>query len=290
MTRISVAREISYSSSAKTRVGRCFIRTVENLTGRPKMIRRAEGYEQDVANGADFWQVMMNRYSVNLQILAGSLDKIPKQGPLVVVSNHPFGITDGLILGHILRECRGDFRIVANDVFLKAEDVKRVVLPISFSKSREALKLNLDTRATAVQYLKDGGCIGIFPGGTVSTSAELMSTPMDPKWRNFTAKMIQKSGATVVPLYFQGSNSRAFQLASHVHSNLRLSLLIHEFKRQIKTPVPMVVGTPLTASDFEPYKNDSAGLMDFLRTQTYLLSPDPTPNTGYGHEFEEQHR
>jgi putative hemolysin len=290
MTRLSVAREISYSGSAGTRAGSCFIRTVENLTGRPKMIKRADGYEDEVANGADFWQVMMSRYGIDLNFVAGNLQSIPKKGPLVVVSNHPFGIMDGLILGHILRERRGDFRIVANDVFLKAEDVKRVILPISFAKSREALKLNLDTRATAVQYLKEGGCIGIFPGGTVSTSARLMSSPMDPKWRNFTAKMIQKSGATVVPLYFQGSNSRAFQFASHIHSNLRLALLIREFKRQINTPVPLIVGEPLTSADFASYKNDPAGLMDFLRTRTYHLAPGATSKPEYGHEFEEQHR
>lgn len=206
-----IARDISYAYSAQTRGGRAMIKLMENATGRVSLIKRARGYEHDVANGDDFWQVMVRRYGLDLDVIGGSLNNIPKDKPLVVIANHPYGILDGLMLGHILTQTRGDFRILAHKVFRKAEDLNRVILPISFDETKEAVKLNLETRKTALDYLNNGGAIGIFPGGTVSTAAKPFSHPMDPAWRSFTARLIAKSGATVVPIFFDGSNSRLFQ-------------------------------------------------------------------------------
>jgi len=90
-------------------------------------------------------------------------------------------------------------------VFRKAEDLNRVILPVAFDETKEALRTNIETRRTALNYLNDGGIIGIFPGGTVSTSARAMGQPMDPQWRGFSGKLIRKSGATVVPIYFDGA-------------------------------------------------------------------------------------
>ncbi|MEO0913348.1 MAG: acyltransferase, partial [Pseudomonadota bacterium] len=140
-----ITREISYANSAQTRAGRGLIRSIENLTGRIKLIRMAKGYEHEVAAGRDFWEVMVERYALGLDVLAGSLDNIPREGPLVVISNHPYGILDGLMLGYILSQTRGDFRILAHQVFRKAEDLNKIILPISFDETKEAQRKNIET-------------------------------------------------------------------------------------------------------------------------------------------------
>jgi putative hemolysin len=285
-----VARDISYAYSAETRGGRAIIRTLENATGRLRLIKRAAGYQDDVEQGADFWSVITERYGLSLNVIGGALSNIPAEGPLVVVANHPYGILDGLMLGHILSQRRaGDFRILANSVFCKAQDLDRVVLPVSFDETREAMAQNLATRRAALEYLKNGGAMGVFPGGTVSTSAKPFSQPLDPGWRTFTAKMIAKSGATVVPIFFEGANSRLFQVASHLHSTLRMALLIKEFKRRVDEPVSVIIGEPIEEAEIAPYRSDQKAMMDFLRRRTYALSPkhdDPA----FGFEFEEKHR
>jgi putative hemolysin len=286
-----VARDITYASSAKGRSGRAVIRVMENATGRLRLIRKAKGYDLDVAAGQDFWQVMAARYGLALDIVGGSLDHIPQTGPLIVVSNHPYGILDGLMMGRILSERRGgEFRVLAHRIFRRAADLERVILPISFDDTKEAAKLNLETRAEAVRYLQDGGAIGIFPGGTVSTAAKPFSQPMDPSWRTFTAKMISKSGATVVPVFFEGRNSRLFQLASHIHSTLRTGMFIREFKTKINKPVRVVVGQPITAEQLAAFKKDPKGCMDFLRKATYELSTSPVDPNRLGHEFEDKYK
>ncbi|PTX55907.1 putative hemolysin [Litoreibacter ponti] len=281
-------REISYAHSAKTKAGRALIRVLENTTGRIRMIKRAEGYEQEVAAGADFWEVMTERYGVSLEILGGSLEDIPRDGPLILIANHPYGILDGLMMGHMLSHTRGDFRILANAVFRKSEEINRILLPISFDQDKQAMAENLATRKAALSYLAEGGAIGIFPGGTVSTSSKPFSRAMDPAWRTFTAKLVSKSKAAVVPIFFDGSNSRLFQLASHAHPTLRLALLINEFKRRVDEPVRVVIGKPIPPEEIAVHTKDPKAMMDFLRAKTYQLSPKPLASLDYGYEFEAQ--
>ena len=285
-----VAREISYSTSARTRGGRAVIRVLENATGRIGLIRRAQDYESEVALGRDFWEVMVDRYGLSLDICKGSLASIPAQGPVILIANHPYGILDGLMMGHMLARVRGDFRILAHAVFRKAEALNRVILPIRFDDTREAVQENLGTRREALGYLAAGGAIGVFPGGTVSTSARPFSRPMDPGWRGFTARMIARSEAVVVPVFFDGHNSRMFQLASHLHETLRLALLIREFRARVDEPVRVVIGEPIDRARLNALAWDPKGMMDFLRRSTYELSPRPLKSFDYGYEFETRHK
>ena len=286
----STARDISYAYSAQSKPGRAMIRLMENATGRLGLIRRAAGYETEVAQGRSFWEVMVERYGLELDVVRGSLDNIPKDGPLIVIANHPYGILDGLILGQILSVTRGDFRVLAHKVFRKAEELDGIVLPVSFDATKEAVAQNIETRKTALKYLAGGGCVGVFPGGTVSTAVKPFAKPMDPGWRSFTARMIAKSNATVLPIYFDGHTSRVFQLASHLHQTLRMGLLIKEFKSRVDTPVRVSIGTPIPAHEIATRQKDARKLMDFLREATYELSPTPYSSLEYGFEFEDRHR
>lgn len=285
-----IAREISYAHSAETRCGRAMIRLMENSTGRLRLIKRAQGYEHQVAAGQDFWDVIVQRYGLSLDVVAGSLDNIPRNGPLILIANHPYGILDGLMMGHILSRMRGDFRILANSVFRKADDINRVVLPISFDETKEAVRLNIDTRKKALGYLEDGGAIGVFPGGTVSTGAKVFSKPMDPGWRGFTARMVAKSDARVVPVYFEGQTSCLFQVASHIHSTLRVGLLIREFGERVDTSVKVVIGKPLERSQLDQLAKESKAMMEFLRKSTYGLAPGPIKSFDLGYDFENKPR
>ncbi|WP_323769101.1 lysophospholipid acyltransferase family protein [Antarctobacter sp.] len=289
-SRRHIARDISYSYSATTRGGRAMIRLMENATGRISLIKRAKGYEDEVAQGRDFWEVIVERYGLGLDVIGGSLDNIPKDGPLIVIANHPYGILDGVIMGHILSVVRGDFRILANSVFRKAEELNKIILPVNFDETKEAMQQNIATRKEAMTYLGQGGCIGIFPGGTVATAEKPFGRPMDPGWRTFTARLIAKSNATVVPIYFDGHTSRLFQLASHLHTTLRLGLLIKEFRKRVDTPVRVCIGNPIPPTEIDARSKDARAMMDFLRKATYDLSPTPLKSYDYGFEFEERHK
>ena len=222
--------------------GRALIKILENVTGRVSLIKRAQGYEKELEGGDSFWNVMFQKFGLSIEILDGAFSSIPKDGPLILIANHPFGILDGLILGYIMSKSRKDFKILAHKIFCKSVELNDVILPISFDYTKEASKLNIQTRGAALDFLNSGGAVGIFPGGTVSTSLTPFSKPMDPSWRSFTAKMITKSGARVLPIFFEGHNSLTFQLASHINYNIRMGLLIRELKKRLIVQLGFVLG------------------------------------------------
>ena len=175
----SIAREISYASSASTRAGRAVIRSVENLTGRLRLIRMARDYDREVAAGRDFWAVMVERYGLSLEGRglarrgsARGTARGDRQPPLrhprrADARSHPV-------------ETRGDFRILAHQVFRKAAELDRVILPVNFDETRQAQAQNIETRRVALDYLARGGAIGVFPGGAVATAPQPFGRPMDP--------------------------------------------------------------------------------------------------------------
>ena len=285
-----VSHDVSYAHSAQSRLGWAVIRCLENATGRSALLSRLPYLRTNMHSIQNFWHSTMEGYGVTIDIMQSELRDIPVDRPLIVVANHPYGILDGLVMGSVLAQSGANFKIIANDIFNKAQEIGEKILPISFKNTREAVLLNLRTRKNALTHLSHGGAIGIFPGGTVSTSSKLFSQPVDPVWRSFTAKMIFKSNALVVPIFFDGNTSRIFQLASHLHPTIRAGLLLREFKLRLNKPVRIVIGKPIPRFRLDLFKNDSRKIMDFLRLETYKLSPNKNQTFEYGHEFEHKHR
>jgi len=279
---MSATSEISYAWSAQTRPARAVIRAIENLSGRPRLLRMARDYERDVAAGRDFWAVMQERFRVQLDFLEGAPERIPATGPTVVIANHPFGILDGLAMGRLLSMRRGDFKIVAHSVFRRAPEIDAHLLPIDFAETRAARALNLQTRREALAHLDAGGAIAIFPGGSVSTATTPFGAPIDPRWKNFTAKLALPPMAQVVPIHFEGQNSRLFQAVTHISQTLRVALLINEFRAAIARPVRLRIGAPIARPAIEARRGDAVALMDFLRASVYGLSGEPFEHLGYG--------
>ena len=288
----NLRKDITYSNSAKSITGKYAIKILENLTGRMGLIRRAQGYQQCSSYKNSFFQAMVQQYGVSMEITSGSLQNIPKVGPIILVANHPFGILDGLIMGFILSEVRASFKIMAHQVFGKSTELSEHIIPISFDDTGEAIDLNIASRKSAVTFLKSGGAIGIFPGGTVSTSKTLFSEPLDPIWRSFTARMISRSEATVIPIYFEGHNSRLFQLASHLNYNLRMALLMKEFKNRIDRPIKISVGRPIGYQELKRFSDNPKQMMKILRGKTYAMgtSKDNSREVPIGYEFEERYK
>jgi 1-acyl-sn-glycerol-3-phosphate acyltransferase len=279
-------QDVSYSHSAKNSLGKVFIKVLENATGRLALLKRVQSLGVNFSTKKKFWQSIMNGYGVKIVVLRGNLQNIPTDGPIIVVANHPYGILDGLVMGSVLAESGTNFKILANDIFQKVQYIRDVILPVSFQNNREGVSLNLKTRKNALDHLRGGGAIGIFPGGTVSTGSRLLSQPVDPEWRSFTAKMILKSNALVIPIFFDGHTSRLFQFASRLHPILRAGLLVREFKLRTDTSVKIVIGRPISRDRMEVFKGNSKEMMDFLRRETYKLSPNKNQSFEYGYDFE----
>ena len=191
---------------------------------------------------------------------------------MLFISNHPYGVLDGITLTWLATKVRPDTKVLANDVLCQAPEARGNLLPVAFAPTREARETNVRSRLEAQSWLRDGHAIGIFPGGGVSTSERPLQGPaVDLPWAPFTAKLLSMSKATVVPVYFVGQNSRLFQLASHLSLTLRLSLVFRETARRIGSNLKVRVGAPVPFADIA-HIEDRGELVMELRKRTFDLA------------------
>lgn len=258
-----------YDSPAKRRL----IRFVEKLTGQPKLQKLYERYRADLAH-EPFFAAAIKLLELDVKFSASRLAQIPATGPLVIVANHPFGVLDGLLISWIVSLRRTDFKVLTNAVLDGAPEASEWLLPIDFAGTREAQAVNIATRSEALKLLGGGGCIVVFPAGGVSTSpTPFDKMAVDDTWKPFTAKLITKSQASVTPIYFDGQNSRLYQLASHASLELRLALMFREVKRRIGKRVNVEIGETI-GPDVIATAGKRHELMAFLREQTYGMAPE----------------
>ncbi|MFT5774659.1 lysophospholipid acyltransferase family protein [Hyphomonas sp.] len=265
--------ELSYASYFDDPLKRRLIRTVERLSGQPKIKQLYAHYRDHLAHDVPFFEAAMRLLDLDVQFSASRLAEIPRTGPLVLVANHPFGVLDGLVICWLVSLRRMDFKVLTNSALDGVPEARPYILPVDFSGTREALAANVAMRKAALDHVKAGGCVIVFPGGGVATTPRLFDrTAVDDEWKPFTAKLITHSGAHVTPVYFEGQNSRLFQFASHISLELRLALVFREVRRRMGTALPVVIGETLTPEAIKD-AGKRKGLMEFLRAQTYGLAP-----------------
>ncbi len=268
----------SYATPDDPRLKRFVIRLIERMSGQPYLKWLYEDHINNPVPGESFWDSAVRRLELKIVYNREQLAAWPKTGPLIVVSNHPFGVLDGVVISHLVTKVRQDFRVLTNAVLYRAEEIREFLLPIDFTETEEALKTNLKSRAEAKAHLLKGGCLVIFPAGGVSTTPTVWhKRAIDTEWKTFTARLITQARAPVAPVFFAGQNSRMFQLASHISMTLRLSLLFKEVHDMIGSEVVVRIGQPIQYDQL-PDMSDRQAFMSRLREMTYALGagvPNP---------------
>ena len=268
----------SYAAPDDPRFKRLMIRMIERMTGQPYLKWLYEENRSNPIPGESFWDAAIRKLELKIVCNEKELLSWPKTGPLVIVSNHPYGVLDGVVICHLVSRLRDDFRVLTNSVLYRAEEIREYLLPIDFSETDEALKTNLKSRAEAKAHLLKGGCLIVFPAGGVSTTPTVWhKRAIDTEWKTFTARLITQAKAPVAPVFFAGQNSRLFQVASHISMTLRLSLIFKEVHDRIGTEVHVRAGSAVPF-DRLPAMADRHAFMSELREMTYALGHGvPTP-------------
>ena len=263
---------ISYAQSTDPWLKRMVVNFVELATGREKITNIYEQLKDEPFQIPKFFSKGIQLSQLCLKYNQEMESNIPKEGPLVFVANHPFGIIDGLILCEIAARMRGDFRILLNNRLMKDEELNKLFLPVDFDGTPEATKKNVKTKKDAQQILENGGTVIIFPSGGVATRWKFGLGPLEElPWSTFAAKIIMKSKASVVPVNFEGENSVAFHMASSISESARLSLFIREVTRRMGTTIKFKIGNPIHFKEIEQLEGRKI-LTEFLKKKVDELS------------------
>lgn len=270
-------RTLTYSNTFDSPAKRNLIRTIEWLTGKISIIRMTREFERrGKFHGQAFWRGALDVMGVDLLTPEEQLAKIPKTGPVVLVANHPHGLVDGMILADLIGRVRTDYRILTRSILTGIdEDATNFMIAVPFPHEPDAQKKMVDMRLAAMNHLQNGGLVALFPSGVVASSDTMFGPTIEREWNVFTAKMIRKSGAAVVPCYFPGANSRWYQIANRLSATVRQGLLLHEIVHACGKPQKPVIGDAIAHDVIKEKVADQRKFMAWLRQVTMDLNEKP---------------
>lgn len=265
-------RRLSYAGTFKNPFKANTIRAIEWLTAKVTLLRLIRDFERTGAPvGAPFWPKAIRQMGITIQTPAEEIALIPQTGPLVVVSNHPSGLVDGMILAEMVNRVRSDFKILTRSLLTGIPEVEEFMIPVPFPHEDNARELGLQMRDATMKHLKAGGVIILFPAGKVAMSEGWWGPAVEAEWNVFTHKIVRSSGATILPVYFPGQNSRAFQIANQISDTIRQGLLLYEIKRCLFKPIRPVIGRPIPAEELKNWEGNPRGFLAWLREHTLSL-------------------
>jgi putative hemolysin len=265
-------KNLSYAGTFTSPLKIAVIKVMEITTGKIKLMRLVREYEKtQKKENESFWSKALSHLRINLTTPDTQIKKIPKSGPVIIVANHPHGLVDGLVLAELTNRIRQDFKILTRSLLTNVPEIQYHMLPVAFPHEQNSVRLNLNMRKLAMTHLKEGGSVILFPAGAVATSPGWFNDAIEGEWLPFTAKMILKSNAEVVPIYFSGQNSRWFQWANKISTTIRQGLLLHEIVYAMHKKQSPIIGNSVTRVELEKYDGDPRGLMHYLRNKTLQL-------------------
>lgn len=220
--------------------------------------------------GPEFLDRILEHYEIDFEIPEEDIKRLPKSGPFITISNHPLGGIDGVLLLKLLLHERSDYKIIANFLLHRIEPLKPYILPVNpFENHREAQN-SLSGFKSALQHLRDGHPLGVFPAGEVSTYRDGVLV-VDRPWEEAAIKLIRKAEVPVVPIYFHAKNSRLFYALSKVDDVFRTAKLPSELTSQRTRPIKVRIGQPIAVAT-QMEEGSLEEFTELLRRKTYLLA------------------
>jgi len=219
---------------------------------------------------------LLAEMQVELRVDAADTARIPSKGPVVVVADHPVGMLDGALLAVLLARIRPDVKVMTHYLLRDVPELAQhciFVDPFESVDAPRADRIQTNRRALweALIWLRNGGMLAAFPAGEVSQWQFPQGPIADPGWNDTTVRLIRRTGATALPVYFCGRNSVSFHLFGMIHPRLRTAFLLQEFLQQAGRTVEVRVGSEILHDSVAGIEDDREAI-EYLRWRTYLLA------------------
>ena len=255
------------------------------LAGKVLPVERVRALYRRVQQSRDGFGLenLLAEMRVELRVDAADTARIPATGPVVVVANHPFGMLDGAVLAVLLTRVRPDVKVMTNYLLRDVPELARhciFVDPFQSDVSGNDVHVNRRALREALAWLQQGGMLAIFPAGEVSHWQFPQGEIADPAWNDTAARLIRRTGAAALPLYFCGRNSVSFHLFGMIHPRLRTAFLLQEFLHQEGRTVEVRVGGEIPGGSVAGIADDREAI-EYLRWRTYLLARRSSPEKSW---------
>lgn len=221
-------------------------------------------------SGKAFFDGFVEERDLQYIVFEEDLAKIPKQGPFILIANHPLGAIDGILMTKILTEIRPDFKVMGNFLLSKIKPMSPFVISVNPFENRKEVFNSMQGMRETLRHLQEGGCVGIFPAGEVSNRNNPLGAVEDKVWEEPVMKLIKKAKVPVVPMYFHAKNSKLFYQAAKLSPSLQTLLLPSEMMAKRDSPIRVRIGKPVSVKTIAEQETIPE-LTDYLRNRVYMM-------------------
>jgi len=201
------------------------------------------------------------------------LHNVPRHGPALMVSNHPTGLADGVILYNALRRIRPDTYFFANkDVVRVMPQLDDIICPVEWRKDKRSHAKTRETMARCREAVAQNRLGVIFPSGRLAKRRGL--SLHERPWMASAAMIARKLDLPVIPVHIRARNSVMFYLFDFIHPTLRDITLFHETLNKDRQPFRITIGEPISPSAL-PAKSEEG--IEMLRKATLALGGPRAP-------------
>ena len=216
----------------------------------------------------NFWAKVLEYFRITYSV--NYIGDIPNKGSVIIVSNHPFGLLDGLIMSSIVSNIRTDYKILINEEITQIDLIKKYLLPIKFSEITEDIKGNIKSKKNAIKFVNDGGLLILFPSGEVATSKFIFDQPKERDWKPLVGSIVKKTKCKIIPVNFRGKNSFLFQTVGFLSDKLRRVLFVRELLNKSNNNFSLTIGKNINSKKFIDWNNSRVA--DYLKKKVLELN------------------
>jgi len=208
---------------------------------------------------------------LNVSYKAFDEDNIPSDGRFIFASNHPLGGLDGMALISLIGHHYGgdNIKFIVNDLLMAVKPLDNVFLPIN-KHGRQSRHSAMEIEA---EYNSDKQMI-TFPAGLCSRRLKGGKIG-DLKWQKFLVSQAISSKRDIIPVFFDGSNSKFFYRFAklrewlHIKFNIEMIFLPREMFKCSGQKFNVYFGNPIKWQDLDA--KNPRGEAERIRELVYTL-------------------
>ena len=200
---------------------------------------------------------------------AGLLEEIPRNGPVLIVANHPLGGLEGMAIAKVIGKYRPDLQVLTNELLRLIPELASIFIGVNVL-SANAKAGNVRGIKLVHNHLKNQGAILVFPAGMVSAYEFNHRRIQDREWHRLAGQLLKKYDCTCTPVFVGGRNSNYFYGAGLVHPRLRTLLLPRQLANKQGFTLPLTIGRPIPSQELRLLQNPVA-VTEYLRVATDAL-------------------
>jgi len=219
--------------------------------------------------GCEFADHLLKNMNISIDVAPEQLENIPKEGGFIMVSNHPFGAIEGVMLLSAVAKVRPDFKVMANFILSHIPNLKECFFAVNPFEKNPEWKSSVGGIKGSIQHVAEGKGLGVFPAGEVSRYHG-HDYPEDLPWSTSIARIIKNAGVPVIPVFWQGRNSKLFYAVDKIHPMLGTARLTKELINKHDKTFNLQIGKPILPAEIEFYENPK-DLAAYLRSRSYAL-------------------